>query len=91
MNYRKANQILPEHLIAVIQEYVDGEYLYIPRKLESKKMWGEKSGYRKMIDIRNHEIYLKYKNGYGIKELADTYYLSEKSIYKIIAKVREYY
>ena len=88
MNYKKADQILPEKLIAMIQEYVDGEYLYIPRKQGCKKMWGEKNGYRNQIDIRNQEINDKYQNGYGINELADFYFLSEKTIYKIIANIR---
>ena len=33
MSYRKAEEILPRELIEVIQQYVDGENIYIPRKL----------------------------------------------------------
>ena len=88
MNYIKADQILPEKLMAIIQEYIDGEYLYIPRKQGCKKMWGEKNGYRKQINIRNQEIYEKYQNRYKIKDLADFYFLSEKTIYKIIANIK---
>lgn len=87
MNYIKADRILPDELIAMIQEYVDGEYLYIPRKQGCKKTWGEKSGYREQISIRNQEIYNKYQNGYKIKELAEFYFLAEKTIYKIIANI----
>ena len=32
MSYRKAEEILPRELIEVIQQYVDGENIYIPRK-----------------------------------------------------------
>ena len=32
MSYKKAADVLPEELIDLIQNYVDGEYLYIPRK-----------------------------------------------------------
>ena len=32
MGYKKAAHVLPQHLLRAIQEYVDGEYLYIPRK-----------------------------------------------------------
>ncbi len=32
MSYKKALDILPEELINIIQHYVDGEYIYIPRK-----------------------------------------------------------
>lgn len=40
MSYRKAEEILPRELIEVIQQYVDGENIYIPRKLEHRKGWG---------------------------------------------------
>ncbi len=37
MSYKKAIHILPEELLELIQEYVDGEYIYIPRKSNNKK------------------------------------------------------
>ena len=43
MSYRKAEEILPRELIEVIQQYVDGENIYIPRKLEHRKGWGERT------------------------------------------------
>ncbi len=42
MEYVKAHNVLPEEIIELIQEYIDGEYLYIPRKSENEKAWGEK-------------------------------------------------
>ena len=44
MKYKKAQEVLPEEMIKMIQEYMDGGYLYIPRKVENKKSWGENSG-----------------------------------------------
>lgn len=32
MKYIKAIDVLPQEIIEIIQNYVDGEYLYIPRK-----------------------------------------------------------
>lgn len=32
MKYKKAQEVLPKHIIELLQEYVDGEYLYIPIK-----------------------------------------------------------
>ena len=32
MKYTNAKSILPEELLTLIQDYIDGEYLYIPRK-----------------------------------------------------------
>lgn len=58
VGYVKACDVLPDDLISLIQEYIDGEYLYIPRKKENKKSWGEISGVRKDLSIRNREIYL---------------------------------
>ena len=42
MKYKKAQEILPNHIIDILQEYVDGEWLYIPRKNSTKIPWGEK-------------------------------------------------
>ena len=90
MKYIKAQDVLPQNILAIIQEYVDGEYLYIPRKTGEKKSWGEKSGTKNMINIRNQEIYQKYLTGISIPLLSDEYYLSDKSIRRIITnKKRE--
>lgn len=84
MKYKKAKDILPEHVIEIIQEYVDGEYLYIPIKNNTQKSWGEQSGLRKELSERNSDIFNKYKQGVTIKELIDEYYLAESSIRRII-------
>lgn len=42
MSYKKAIHILPEELLELIQEYVDGECIYIPRKSNNKKEWGDR-------------------------------------------------
>ena len=34
MKYSNAHSILPVDIVKIIQQYVDGEYLYIPRKEE---------------------------------------------------------
>ena len=47
MKYIKALDVLPEEIIKIIQEYIDGEYLYVPRKDENHKSWGENSGIKK--------------------------------------------
>lgn len=84
MKYVKAQDVLPEEILKKIQEYVDGEYLYVPRKNENHKTWGEKSGIKNSLKVRNNEIYKKYINGATINELTEEYYLSEKSIRRII-------
>ena len=60
MKYIKATDVLPVEILEIIQEYIDGEYIYIPRKCENHKSWGEKSGIKDSLEIRNKEIYRKY-------------------------------
>ena len=48
MGYKKATHVLPQHLLRAIQEYVDGEYLYIPVRKKT-----ESSGARLLPTVRN--------------------------------------
>lgn len=84
MSYIKADNVLPQELLEIIQEYVDGGYLYIPRKINNRKSWGENTNSKVWMQNRNTEIYNTYKKGLKIPELAKRYYLSEKSIQRII-------
>ena len=34
MSYKKADKILPKELLELIQQYVEGESIYIPRRTE---------------------------------------------------------
>ncbi|WXR60969.1 CD3324 family protein [Peptostreptococcaceae bacterium AGR-M142] len=86
MKYKNAKNVLPENLLIEIQNYIQGEYLYVPALQSHYKKWGEKSGIRKALVYRNNEILDKYKNGYKIIDLADEYCLSTHSIKKIIYK-----
>ena len=89
MRYQKANEILPVELVELIQDYIDGESVYIPRKQENKKGWGETSRAREELQSRNIEIFVKYSQGLGIKALAEQYFLSEKSIQRIVLQERK--
>lgn len=84
MKYVKANNVLPEEMIKAIQEYIDGEFLYVPRKDGKQKAWGEKNGTKDMLKNRNSDIFQKYNQGITVKKLAIMYYLSEQSIRRII-------
>jgi Mor family transcriptional regulator len=88
MGYKRAIDILPNDLLDEIQGYIDGEYLYIPRKECNKKSWGEATQSKQVIIDRNTEIHRKYENGASVKELAVLYSLSDKVIYKILAPAR---
>ncbi len=86
MRYKKAQDLFPEEIITLIQQYVDGEYIYIPRKPESKKAWGETSLAKKQLQERNEKIYLDCEAGLSKEALAKRYFLSEKSIERILLK-----
>ncbi len=91
MGYKKAEEILPGELIDRIQQYVDGETIYIPRKSAHRRAWGERTQTRQELSRRNRQIYEEYLRGEGVLELASKYYLSEKSIQRIIRIMRGVY
>lgn len=84
MSYINAESVLPKEVLRMIQQYVDGKPLYIPRKDENKKSWGENNGTRETLQKRNNEIHTKFLNGVTVSELTRIYYLSEKSVQRII-------
>lgn len=89
MGYMKAENVLPDEIIELIQNYIDGEYLYIPRKKGNEKSWGEANGVKKDIINRNKEIYSKYCSGFKVEDLSNEYYLAPKTIIKILSNVRQ--
>ncbi|MBE6023374.1 MAG: hypothetical protein E7231_09095 [Cellulosilyticum sp.] len=86
MCYKKAQDVIPAEIIMLIQQYVDGEYIYIPRKPEKKKPWGDKSQIRQQLSARDAQIFNDHKLGMSKYKLAEKYFLSEKSIERIILK-----
>lgn len=89
VSYTNANRILPRELLDAIQQYADGVYLYIPRKAERKRAWGEATDSRRERLARNRELYEKHLGGAPVHKLAEEYYLSAKTIYKILASMRQ--
>ena len=84
MGYTNANDILPHNLLCAIQQYIEGEYVYIPRKETKKQPWGTSTGARQAFLARNREIAAKRRTGCSVTALAEQYFLSAKTIYKII-------
>jgi Mor family transcriptional regulator len=83
MSYKKAIDILPHNVLSAVQQYIDGEYIYIPRKEGKRQSWGANTQTREAIRARNMEILSKRLAGCSVAELAEQYFLSEKAIYKI--------
>ena len=87
---KKAAQVLPEELLAQIQEYIDDAALdCIPRAAENKKCWGASTATRRELRERNQRIYAEYLAGVRIDSLADAYFLSPKSIQRIIGQMKK--
>ena len=84
MRYIKAEDILPEDVVELIQQYVDGETIYIPRKAENRLTWGFRTGYKAELRQRNERILREYASGASIRALSMQYHLSEKSIRRIL-------
>ncbi|ENK1243835.1 CD3324 family protein [Clostridium botulinum] len=90
MKYEKAQNILPDGIIEMIQNYIDGGYIYIPKKNENKKSWGENTETKKYLKVRDKEIFNKYSSGASVKILAEEYFLTEGSIRRIIRNQKSY-
>ncbi|MBY0756396.1 hypothetical protein K5V21_13145 [Clostridium sardiniense] len=86
MCYKTAKDILPIEVMELIQQYVQGEYIYIPKKENNRKAWGETTNIRSEIKLRDLKIYDEYKSGASRIALAEKYFLSKKSIDRIILK-----
>lgn len=89
MSYKKATHVLPRDLLDKVQEYVDGEFLYIPRVSERKKDWGTATSTRRDQQERNAAIYADYIAGVPMEALAEKYYLSLKSIQRIVGQCKK--
>lgn len=88
MSYIKADDVLPQNIIKIIQQYIDGENIYIPKKEGSRVDWGAKTGAKKELCRRNALIYREYLSGEKVSALASRYFLSDKSIQRIIREMK---
>lgn len=91
MKYKNARTVLPERLLKELQQYVQGEIIYVPGSRLIRASWGEANGTKEKYTARNNEIIQLYRNGASIGEIAESYYLSEYSIKKIVSGSRDRY
>ena len=82
MGYIRAEDILPEELVRILQEYAEGQMIYVPKK-RTRAGWGTLSGTKKSLLQRNTKIYIEYLAGRNVSELSKEHYLTEKSIQRI--------
>lgn len=88
MRYINATQVLPAELLEAVQAYADGIFLYIPRKAGSKRPWGTSTATRQELAQRNKLIFKKYLEGADADTLAQRFFLSPKTIQRIIVEQR---
>ena len=88
MQYKNAKEVLPPSLLKKMQEYIQGDLIYIPKADKKRVGWGEVSGSKALIMKRNEEILQLYTNGKSFEELGQKFHLSTDSIRKIIYKMR---
>jgi Mor family transcriptional regulator len=88
MSYKRAEEVLPEEIIHILQQYAEGVCIYIPKKKNSRNAWGSGTAIREELDRRNRCIYEEYRSGSTPQELAEQYFLSHKSIERIIAGMK---
>ncbi len=84
MRYLKAEDVLPAQLLAEVQKYADGVYLYIPRRPDHRKSWGNSTRYREELQKRNESIRYLSREGLDHQELAERFHLSVKTIQRIL-------
>ena len=84
MSCQNSIDLLPKELLEQIQKYVDGKTIYIPKKSENRKHWGDNTDTKQLLASRNCQISSDFQNGMNTRQLAEKYYLSEKSIQRII-------
>lgn len=89
MGYKNGSVLLPSELLRQIQNYVDGEYIYIPRLTANRKKWGDKTKPHSRLAERNSEICRKYESGVSVKQLSEIYYISPQGIYKILSTYKD--
>lgn len=89
VKYKNANYILPDELVKEIQQYVQGEYIYIP--IKDKVRNPAFTEYEQELIKRNEHIFTKFLEGISNGKLAVKYHLSDSSIRRIITEQRKGY
>lgn len=83
MGYKNATDILPTHLLEELQKYAEGTVIYVP-KSSCRTGWGNESGLRKELDVRNQAIKKAFLARRPVADLAKEHHLSEAAIKKIV-------
>lgn len=83
MGYRNAKDVLPPDLLQMLQQYAEGECLYIPCR---RHPYHQK--HARALEERNQLIRQAYADGSSVQALAERFFLSPQAIYKILSKFK---
>lgn len=89
MKYINGQDFLPTELLDLLQDYVQGTYVYIPKREETKRRWGEQTNYIMELKHRNKLIYQRHLEGVSTSNLITIFNLSSSSIRRIILQGRK--
>lgn len=53
MGYIRAEDVLPSEVLTLVQEFIDGQMLYVPKKDAGRNTWGSISGTKEYLEYRN--------------------------------------
>lgn len=82
MKYRNATEMLPPQLLQELQQYAQGETLYVPKA--KRKSWGEGTGAKVFFSRRDSVIRNQYSSGAPLAELSEKHFISEDAVKKIV-------
>lgn len=89
MGYKRADEVLPKDILRLVQKYISGEIIYVPKREETRKKWGSNTDTRKNLALRNQQILQEYRAGATMEELAKRYFLTTKSIQRILRNFKK--
>jgi Mor family transcriptional regulator len=85
MKYYRSDSIFPPELLREMRQYITEGIVYFPKPKGERLSWGEASGERERLTVRNSEIKSLYQTKRMThEELAERYHLSVETIRNII-------
>lgn len=88
MGYKRADEVLPKEILKLVQKYVSGENIYVPKRTDNRKKWGSNTDTKQKLALRNQRILQEYQEGVTVEELGKRYFLTAKSIQRILKNIK---
>lgn len=82
--YQNAKDVLPPPLLAALQQYIQGGYLYVPAT--GRRPWGSGTNTRALLAARDRQLAALYRQGTSVRALAAQYALSVRAVYRALER-----